>query len=1165
MGNEYSQDELIQGLSALRLGLVPADRFFQVLKQWLDDSSVGLLKRFESEGLLSPDQLSLLLGTVDKLKEKFSNDLTQVFDFVAPGSSAGAIPDEVRNSDPFATLLPESSSGTSEDRKREINTSATRFRILRPHAEGGLGKVSLAHDREVNRPVAFKEIKPQFANDRESQQQFMLEAQLTGGLEHPGIVPIYGLGHHHDGRPYYAMRFVSGDSLQSAIEKLHHAENTNDRLCLETGQRMLEFRQLLGRFVDVCQAVAYAHHRGVLHRDLKPGNIMLGKYSETLVIDWGLAKLTRPESDGSGLNIELDQPLLTSGSMAASKGQGIAGTPAYMSPEQARGDLAALGAASDIFSLGATLYCLLTGRAPQDKKIGLVEVLRRVSSGEFQSPLSIKSDIPKALNAICLHAMATKPEERYSSAQLLADDIERWLADEPIAIYKEPLITRASRWARKNRIKVSLGLGALVTGLVASIIGFILVSQEQARTELQRARAEVLFRQAREAVDDYLINVTDNEQLKTKSLQPTRISLLQDGLKYYQNFLDENEGSESLKVPRARALLRLARIHKEIGSLDDAEKSFALAFAECESIFASEPRVPGLKIEYANGYLELGEIQLANTTRRDESLVSFQKAEEIINSSSAEENAESVDVVLSNTYTKLGLWYKSSDIAKSIDYARKAIDLRSKITARDSATFRDKIAWARSLFDGAILLGETRNFVEATKLLVQSREVWQSLASQAEISRDALEAEASISHEIAILADQLGNVDNAIVASEAALKSRADLVFKGGEDGLQKLSQTYNDHGLRLIRREASKVQGEELLQRALWVRRELVAASPLSSMLIVRFSETTNNICQELLKSSEAATANSKLATARSETARAESELARAESELKKAEKLLLEAKSLFDACSAETLDTPGVAKYRAATELLIGRLRQLQGSTEAADLSLKQAVEWLEKLVEADPKNPEYLLTLMLSNGTIGGIKVKASEFESAMEYYAKAVNSAAKLAELSPEDLQARQNQSAYVLNSAIAMRRASKPIEEVRIRLLEAIDLSRGVLAKNKGFVSSRKLLLTQFVQLIDTYRSDGDSEALIPVFTTSTEQDSWSAPDLVEISKRLCAILKRDPNDAANLDPSQLKYANFVVDILKQAKSIDTNIANLESIPEFELLSTLDTFKELTKR
>ena len=214
---------------------------------------------------------------------------------------------------------------------------------------------------------------------------------------------MYGLGTDASGRPYYAMRFIKGDSLKEAIER-YHADETLKR---EPGRRSLELRKLLRRFLDVSNAIDYAHSRGVIHRDVKPANIILGKHGETLVVDWGLAKAVGRADPSVG---EQTIAPWSGGSSETLPGSAL-GTPAYMSPEQARGDLDRLGPWSDVYSLGATLYCIFTGKPPFDgEDIGAI--LRAVEEGHFQRPCQRDPALDKALEAVCLKAMATQPEDR---------------------------------------------------------------------------------------------------------------------------------------------------------------------------------------------------------------------------------------------------------------------------------------------------------------------------------------------------------------------------------------------------------------------------------------------------------------------------------------------------------------------------------------------------------------------------------------------------------------------------------------------------------------------------------------------------------------------------------------------------------------------------------
>ncbi|MFO0903682.1 MAG: serine/threonine-protein kinase [Pirellulales bacterium] len=366
--------------------------------------------------------------------------------------------------------------------------SVSRFRVIRPHAKGGLGEVFLARDTELNREVALKEIQSRYVDNPESRSRFLLEAEVTGGLEHPGVVPVYGLGQYADGRPFYAMRFIKGNSLKEAIEQFHRQyAGAKD---LATGEVGVEFRKLLGRFIDVCEAIEYAHSRGVLHRDLKPGNIMLGKYGETLVVDWGLAKVVGRSEHHQAAGETTIAPESGSGSAPTQMGSAV-GTPAYMSPEQAAGNVDELGPAADVYSLGATLYCLLTGQAPfaGDDARNVLQILQKVERGEFLRPRQLRPPIAAALEAICLKAMALRPAERYATPKALAEDIEKWLADEPVSVFREPALARLRRIMKRHQLLVASSAAGMIVAMLAMLAISTVVTS--ANEQLSTANASI--------------------------------------------------------------------------------------------------------------------------------------------------------------------------------------------------------------------------------------------------------------------------------------------------------------------------------------------------------------------------------------------------------------------------------------------------------------------------------------------------------------------------------------------------------------------------------------------------------------------------------------------------------------------------------------------------
>ncbi len=310
------------------------------------------------------------------------------------------------------------------------------------------------------------------------------------------------------------------------------------------GSRDLALRKLLRRFMDVCNAIDYAHSRGVIHRDIKPANIIVGKFGETLVVDWGLAKPMGRADRGTDSGERLLMPSSASGSSETLPGSAL-GTPAYMSPEQAEGQLERLGPRSDVYSLGATLYCLLTGQPPFAGDV--VDVIRAVQKGDFRPPRQLDPRIDPALEAICLKAMAHGPEDRYASSRALADDLDRWMADEPVSAWREPFSRRARRWARRNRTAVT----AVSVVLLAVVVGLGAVTAVQARAnsdllaayaEVKRVNADLAAEKARvqerydlamAAIKTFHTGVTEDFLLKEEQFKDLRDRLLTSASDFY--------------------------------------------------------------------------------------------------------------------------------------------------------------------------------------------------------------------------------------------------------------------------------------------------------------------------------------------------------------------------------------------------------------------------------------------------------------------------------------------------------------------------------------------------------------------------------------------------------------------------------------------------------
>ncbi len=318
------------------------------------------------------------------------------------------------------------------------------YELLGQVAEGGMGVVYRARQPGLDRTVALKVVRAGLFATPAERQRFQTEAEAAASLDHPHIVPIYEVG-EADGQPYFTMKLVAGLSLERVLARQRELEQPQPDRAFE--------ERMVALLAKVARAVHHAHQRGILHRDLKPANILLDAADEPHVTDFGLAKR---------LNVTATGLTLT--------GQ-VLGTPGYMAPEQAAGDSKGVTVAADIFSLGAILYEVLTGRTPFRGDTPLAVMLQTVQA-EPPRPSAIRPSVDRDLQTICLQCLAKSPTARYRSAESLAEDLERWLRHEPISARPPTAWERLSNQIRFHPVRTGLTAVALLAVLLAATFAY---------------------------------------------------------------------------------------------------------------------------------------------------------------------------------------------------------------------------------------------------------------------------------------------------------------------------------------------------------------------------------------------------------------------------------------------------------------------------------------------------------------------------------------------------------------------------------------------------------------------------------------------------------------------------------------------------------------------
>jgi serine/threonine protein kinase/tetratricopeptide (TPR) repeat protein len=784
---------LLFGLLALQNGLIDQDQLFAAFRTWSRDRIRTLADHLVARGDLDTDDRDAVGALVIRHLKRHGGDAEKSLAAIPVGDLTRASLAQIGDPQVEATLgrvgapaLTSDEGSTDHTASYSVGSATSdgqRFRILRPHAKGGLGAVFVALDVELNREVALKQILDSHADDPASRARFVVEAEITGGLEHPGIVPVYGLGSFANGRPYYATRFVRGESLKEAIEYFH----VDESLEKDASRRSLELHKLLRRFADVCNAIEYAHSRGVLHRDIKPSNVILGKHGETLLVDWGLAKATGKSDPSSGERTL--RPSSTSGSSETLPGSAL-GTPAYMSPEQAEGDLERLGPRSDVYSLGATLYCLLTGKAPF---VGdAADVLHAVQKGEFRRPRAVDPAIDSALEAVCLKAMALKPADRYPTPKALAEDIDRWMADVPVSAWREPLTRRGRRWSRRNRTAVATAAAALLFALASTAA--VLAVQTKANVELEARNLDLAaanrkvtqankdleaanqreherFDLATDAIKLFHGEISEDLMLKERQFATLRTKLLRGAADFYaklEALLTDQTDSKS-RVALGKAYDELGKLTANIGNMPAALAVHRKALAVRRDLAARQGARTEAILDVARSLLAAGFLQ-TQTGDQAGAMASYEEARSLAESLDKTGSATAeVRAVLGTTQRSIGslLWETGKPIEALATYESSRAVLQELADANPSTiqVQRDLAAIYLSMGE---LLWQTNNPRKALAAYESARTIQEKLAD-ANPSVTALQNELARTYtSIGLSLSGTGNVAGALAACERA-------------------------------------------------------------------------------------------------------------------------------------------------------------------------------------------------------------------------------------------------------------------------------------------------------------------------------------------------------------------------------------------------------------
>lgn len=542
------------------------------------------------------------------------------------------------------------------------------YQLVEELGRGGMGVVYRAWQASADRYVALKLIRKDrlesLPRDRQSSviHRFEHEAQAAGRIEHDHIVTVYEVG-ELDGEHFFSMRYIEGQSLNDLLK-----------------DGSIDGRRAAAYLEPVARAVHEAHQHGILHRDIKPQNILIdAKTDRALVVDFGLAKLAE-------------------GAEQMTEAGDVMGTPPYMPPEQAV-DSSQVTAKSDVYALGATLYHAVTGRPPF-QATSVLETIRMVADLPPLSPRQIDPRIDRDLETICLKCLEKNPSRRYPSAESLADELRRYLNREPIEARPLGIAGRSLRWCRRYPVVAVLLCCTIVffiAALGASIVGYVQTSSALAVSERN-------YQWARDTVDRFYTRVSEEWLLNQPGMQPLRQELLELALSYYERFAKERADDPTIRDELAVTAYRLGRITEQLGSLEKAEQWYRRALNIQEDLVAHSPDDPQLRQALGDTLIAMGGVFLAQK-KLDEAKADYQRAAEVRRQLADDDPGDcELQRKLANAYMNLGVVARESgDSQEARRRITNAQAIRHEILSRDRENVNTRRDLAKGCFNLANL------------------------------------------------------------------------------------------------------------------------------------------------------------------------------------------------------------------------------------------------------------------------------------------------------------------------------------------------------------------------------------------------------------------------------------------------------------------------------